>query len=317
MTLNIMLTSRHGVYLTGDFRLKYSDGHVEDDLFAQKLVPVVKFEWCALIAFCGIAKTSTGLDVGDWLSNAVHVNERKESVDAFIGRLQTADKWLSGLRGERGLTISVVGFNRRRPFAAVLSNSENAYGKRFPKILPHLQIFRWKPKDIELRLFGDPASISVHDKQHLKNLLRKNQSGALKTALGDANRRASEKSTVISAQCVVGCLLPTGDGEILVHGIDPYTEYIPRFVQREMCSAGVEGFQCKTGPNGRPLNPHWKGMTIKVQGKLGKDARLGTLHAISNVERAIGTAKNASFQVYQKIAGPNEPERYTFSTKRR
>lgn len=317
MTLNMMLTSRHGVYLTGDFRLAYSDGHTEDDLLAQKLVPVVKFEWCALVAFCGIAKTPKGLDVGDWLSNAVHVDERKESIGAFVARLQTADRWLSGLRGERRLTITVVGFNRRRPFAAVLSNFEDADGKKLPKVQRHLQTFRFKPKDIELRFFGDPASVSVDDRKHLENILRKNQPKALRAALGEANSRASEKSTVISAQCVVGSLLPTGAGEISVYGIDTSTEYVPRFVQHEMSSAGVEGFQCKAGPDGKPLSPHWKGMTMKVQGKLGTDAQFVILHVLSNVERAIGTKKNANMQVFQKIAGPNEPERYTFTTRRR
>lgn len=318
MTLNIMLTSRHAVYLTGDFRFLYSDGHCEDDLLAQKLVPVVKFEWCALVAFCGVAKTSTGIDVGDWISDAVHVNERKEPIDTFINRLQTADAWLSRLRGNRLLSISVVGFSGRRPFAVLLSNFENLDGKALPKNLSRLQVFRLKPKDIELRLFGDPTSVSADDRGNLKILLKKNQLKPLKKALGEANKRAAKnsKEKIISPQCVVGCLFPTGDGEITVHGIDLSSEYVPRFVLREFYSAGVESLRCKTGPKGERLNPHWKGMTMKVQGKLGKDAIWGTIHAISNVEMANVTKKNSNSQVFQKIAGPDEPERYTFSIKR-
>ncbi len=315
MTLNIMLTSRHAVYLTGDFRLTFPDGHSEDDLLAQKLVPVVKFEWCALVAFCGVAKTSTGIDVGDWISANALVDERKESVDAFINRLQTADQWLSRLGGDRRLTISVVGFRGRRPFVVVLSNFENLDGKTHPRIRPRLQVFRPKPKDIELRVFGVPNSISVDERRDLKKLLRKNQLEPLKKALGEANRRASKNSKGISPECVVGCLLPSGAGEIMPYGIDPSSEYVPRFVTREWESQGIVGLRLKTGSKGERLNPHWRGMTIKIQGK-GKRALFNMMHAIGNVEEIVGGTKKPNTFVWQKIAGPDEPKTHTFKFHR-
>lgn len=310
-----MLTSRHAVYLTGDFRFVHAGGRVEDDLLAQKLVPVVKFEWCALVAFCGVARTSTGLDVGDWISGAVQVVERREPIDALIKRLQTADDWLSRLRGNRRLSISVVGFRGRRPFAFLLSNFENLEGKAFPNVLPRLRVQRLKPKNIELRVFGDSTSVSAADRRSLKNMLQSNQLDPLKKALGESNMRASQNSRVISPGCVVGCLLPTGGGEIMVHGIVPNSEYVPRFVQREFESGGVTSLECKTDPDGERLNPHWRGMTIKVQGKVGKGALFATVHAMRNVQGAIVTKKVPNTQVFQKIAGPDEPERYTFHAK--
>ena len=55
MTLNLLYSSRQAAYLSGDFRFTYSDGHTDDDLSAQKLVPVIKFDWSALVSFSGIA----------------------------------------------------------------------------------------------------------------------------------------------------------------------------------------------------------------------------------------------------------------------
>ena len=82
MTLNIMLTSRSAVYLSGDFRLTYLGAGWSDDLNTQKIVPVIKYEWCALVAFTGVAITS-GTDVGDWLSeqmDRIPINARFEEL---------------------------------------------------------------------------------------------------------------------------------------------------------------------------------------------------------------------------------------------
>ena len=59
MTLNLMLISRSAVYLSGDFRLTYAGGRWwSDRLNVQKLVPVFKFGWSALVSFTGVAERS-------------------------------------------------------------------------------------------------------------------------------------------------------------------------------------------------------------------------------------------------------------------
>src|SRR5882762_8993985 len=111
MTLNLLFTSRHAIYLTGDFRFTYKDkGRPPvDDIFAQKLVPVIKAEWCALVSFCGVAKTSTGIDVGDWIVEQARQAVIGEKFADFVGRLRGADRGLAPLDDKR-LTILITGF---------------------------------------------------------------------------------------------------------------------------------------------------------------------------------------------------------------
>jgi hypothetical protein len=57
MTLNIMLTSRTAVYLSGDFRLSTLDGKpIADNHDTQKLLPIFRRDWSALVAYTGLAK---------------------------------------------------------------------------------------------------------------------------------------------------------------------------------------------------------------------------------------------------------------------
>ena len=57
MTLNLMLTSRDAVYLSADFRLTSTrdQAAISDSYDTQKLIPVVRRDWSALIAYSGVA----------------------------------------------------------------------------------------------------------------------------------------------------------------------------------------------------------------------------------------------------------------------
>ncbi len=63
VTLNLLMTSRQAVYLSGDFCLFYPNENKSiTDVTVQKLIPVGRYDWNALVSFCGIAKTTAGLD---------------------------------------------------------------------------------------------------------------------------------------------------------------------------------------------------------------------------------------------------------------
>jgi len=53
MTLNLMLTSKEAVYLSGDFRLTSikDQAALPDSYDTQKLIPVIRHDWSALIAY--------------------------------------------------------------------------------------------------------------------------------------------------------------------------------------------------------------------------------------------------------------------------
>ncbi len=144
MTLNLMLTSRSSVYLSGDFRLTRG-GKTEDDLDVQKLVPTFKFGWSALVSFTGIAKTDRGQDVGDWVSARLNAIPVEAKFAELPKSLLAADHWLTKLSGYRKLAFSIVGFVRRRPVAMVISNFLDMDGHEFP-VLSKLRLFEIRPK---------------------------------------------------------------------------------------------------------------------------------------------------------------------------
>ena len=70
MTLNLMLTSKDAVYLSGDFRLVSIEHQapLPDSYDTQKLIPVIRQEWAALTAYMGIASAPPLIDdMGQWI----------------------------------------------------------------------------------------------------------------------------------------------------------------------------------------------------------------------------------------------------------
>jgi hypothetical protein len=260
MTLNLMFASPQAAYLTGDFRFTYSYGGTCDDLGAQKLVPVVKYGLCALISFCGVAKTSNGLDVGQWIDEQVHQKNAVESFQDVLNRIRTADTWLSHLRGDKRLTISIVGFQGTKPFIVCLSNFQNIDTEVFPTTTNRLHKFSLKPHTPHIRIFGDGTWISSADKNMLlrklskSNKLHSNEPETMKL-LAEANTNASKISNSISSECLVGKLFPTGLGWLVPYGIPEEAEYMPPFMRNFYKAAGAVGFQLKADGQGQPLKP--------------------------------------------------------------
>src|SRR5262245_37871136 len=107
MTLNLMLSSRSGVFLSGDFRLSFLDkggrptGRFSDDTQTQKLIPVIKFGWNALVAFTGVASRSHIPDVGEWIATELQAIPMKAGFDELPIRLLAADEWLKDVLDDR------------------------------------------------------------------------------------------------------------------------------------------------------------------------------------------------------------------------
>jgi hypothetical protein len=241
MTLNLMLTSRSAVYLSGVFfRLSYRrTGRTEDNLNTQKLVPVFKFGWSALVSYTGVANTSRGMDVGQWIAQAAESIEMYASFDELPRRLLSADAWLNKVRDERCIAFSIVGFNGRRPVAALVSNFTNLDGYTFP-VQPKLKKSISKPKVPEARVAGDRAAVAKDEIQRLKAMIVGNRNlMEIHNALAETNAEAAQRSSVISRECVVGCLLPTGAALVRPYGIDEGMDYIPDFIMRDLARTGV------------------------------------------------------------------------------
>lgn len=319
MTLNLMLTSRSAVFLSGDFRLTYPAPRPPiDDLNAQKLIPAIRWHWSALIAFTGVATTSEGLDVGDWIESQVAEIPSEAPFDELPNRLRSASSWLSRIgRGEDRLAMSIVGFVNRRPFAMVISNFTDLFGRLFPRPLPsQLAISEERPK--EPRAFvpgGTPVGLAS-ELERLKSLLGSGTPPrAISNAMAEANRAASDLSQTISKECVTGFLLASGAGEITPHAIPEGRAYVPSFVQRQLVRSGVAGFTPKYDENGVALPPRWVGMTAKVENQRGKPWAVGWLHAMRNVAAPIGGKPDPGVQAFWKVATSSNEPPVTFTIK--
>jgi hypothetical protein len=266
MTLSLLYSSRQAAYLTGDFRFTYSDGHPEDDLSAQKLVPVIKYDWSALVSFCGIAKTSQGLDVGNWIAEQSRPDLMREPFADFIGRLNGAGKWLAPVRGCNPLTISMAGFRRKRPFVLCLSNHQDLEGHTFDSG-SQLRTFELQPQKPYVRVFGDTRAVSPDERFHLLWGLGKSTHVKTLDLLARVNKAAAERSAAISGSCLVGQLVPTGHGVIVPYGIDPEAEYMPGFVRRLLAAQGLDRLHPATDGQGVPLKPSLRQVAFRTFGE--------------------------------------------------
>ena len=165
-----MLTCPSAVFLSGDFRLTYKVGKDwKDDFNVQKLIPVFKLGWSALISFSGIAKLSNGIDVGTWVAESIHTISMHASFDELPKRLLTASNWLRIMRDPPPLTFSVVGFIRRHPIAMMISNCQDIDGNFYFPALPNLKVSSNKPKVPQVRIAGDLQAVTSSMVSELSN----------------------------------------------------------------------------------------------------------------------------------------------------
>lgn len=321
MTLNIMLTSRAAVFLSGDFRLtttlRGSPVQFTDDLDTQKLIPVFKFGWSALVAFTGIATAPLVGDVGDWISRQLHEIPLRAPFNELPKRLLESGRWLKLLPGETKIAFSVVGFDGRRPYSMLISNFQDLSGRQFSSGIVDLARFEKRPKEPEVLISGDRYAVLAEERAQLKKfLITSRDPREIQRAMAEVNAAAASRSAWISKQCVTGHLLASGTAEVMPHGIDPQVEYVPRFVKRSLGAMGIVGFTFKPDAYGRRLPPQWKGMTANRQGKATRDQIFVGSNAFANVGEPISTGTPSNFHVFWKIAEENEPERVTFQIHR-
>ncbi len=317
MTLNLMLTSRSAVFLSGDFRItyRYPDGRVRwvDDVHTQKVIPVFKFGWSALVAFTGVAATPQVGDIGDWISHQLQEIRLDAGFEELPSKLLAAESWLSKISDDRRIAFSVVGFVQRRPYAMVISNFLDLDGHFFNPPLPQLQRFETRPKRPEVWVAGDGDAVQRRERETIKDLLSDGRKPReIQSEIARINATAAERSRLISPECVTGHLLPSGAAAVTPHGISDRVEYMPGFVRRDLAANGIVAFKCKVDEHGRALPPSWKGMTAKVQGKGHGNQVVGVIHAFGNVEEPVAAGTASNTRAFWKIVGENEPEHYTF-----
>ena len=270
MTLNLMLTSREAVYLSADFRLVSVDDQspLPDSYDTQKLIPVIRREWCALIAYMGIASAPPLIDdMGQWIVDQLDALPTGVGIPALSAQLLQLNRRLDRIRGDRRIAISVVGFRDRQPFMLLLSNFVDLDG-HVSAASPQLRAYLRTPHRPEVRAVGTARPDVFERVRLVRMLMAKAARGTvpqlIRQAVADVNASVARRSGgAISEACVSGYLLRSGAAAIGGHGIPQDAACFPNWLRRDLAREGVVGFApVQQGAGTAPI--HWKGTSARI-----------------------------------------------------
>jgi hypothetical protein len=289
MTLNLMLTSKDAVYLSGDFRLTSikDQAALPDSYDTQKLIPVIRRKWAALIAYMGVASAPPLVtDIGQWIVDQVDSIPLDGSFSELSRRLFRFNRWLDRIRGDRRIAFSVVGFHEQRPFMMLVSNFLESDGRTIDAA-SQLRAYLRRSNQPEVRAVGT-ARPDVFERVRLEKLLQASPSRRLvpemtRQAIAGINASVARRSRgSISEQCISGYLLRSGSAAIGGHGIPEDAACLPNWVRRDLEKGGVIGFESPEPVEGRLSPIQWKATTSKtVNGTIVR------VHEIANAGKPI------------------------------
>ena len=306
MTLNLMLTSKDAVYLSGDFRLiSIKDQTALPDSYdTQKLIPVLRQNWAALIGYMGVASAPPLIgDVGQWIVEQVDSIPHEANFSELSRRLLRFNDLLDRIRGERRIAFSVVGFCNQRPFMMWLSNFLDAKG-RPAEIEPRLRAYIRRSDQADVRSVGT-ARPDVFERVKLEKLLKAGSSrGSLPEIIRETaaaiNANVARRSRgTISEECVTGYLLRTGSAVVGSHRIPDDAPCLPNWVRRDLERGGVIGFQPVDAADGKIFPIQWKETSARTS--RGTVIRL---HEINNAGKPIFDSQRFASAQGPDITGP-------------
>jgi hypothetical protein len=162
MTLNLMLTSKDAVYLSGDFRITSlkDQAALPDSYDTQKLIPVIRRGWAALITYMGVASAPPLIsDMGQWIVEQMDSIPIDGSFSELSRRLLRFNLWLGRICGDRRIAFSVVGFWNQRPFMMLSSNFLDSAG-HIVDAGPQLRAYLEKTGNADLHMVSSLISSS-------------------------------------------------------------------------------------------------------------------------------------------------------------
>jgi hypothetical protein len=289
MTLNLMLTSKHAVYLSGDFRITSTQDQaaLPDSYDTQKLIPVIRRGWAALIAYTGVASAPPLVsDVGQWIVEQMDSIPLDGSFSELSRRLLRFNQWLGRIRGDRRIAFSVVGFCDQRPFMMSISNFLDSDG-HIVAAGPQLRAYLRRPNQPEVRSVGTSRP-DVFERVRLEKLLQAGSSRRLvpeltRQAVAEINASVARRSRgSISEECVSGYLLRSGSAAIGGHGIPELAACLPNWVRSDLEKGGVIGFESVKQVEGKALPIQWKGTTARIL-----NGTIVRMHEIANAGKPI------------------------------
>ena len=289
MTLNLMLTSKDAVYLSGDFRLTSikEQAALPDSYDTQKLIPVIRRDWAALIGYMGVASAPPLIsDMDEWIAEQMDSIPFNGSFSELSRRLLTFNLWLRKIRGDRRIAFSVVGFRDQRPFRMLISNFLDSNG-HIVVAGPLLKAYLRRSTQPEVRTVGTIRP-DVFERVRLERLLqagssRRSVPELTRQAVAEINASVARRSRgSISEECVTGYLLRSGAAAIGGHGIPEDAACLPNWVRRDLEKGCVIGFEPVENMEGKALPIQWKGTIARFLN--GTAVRI---HEIANTRKPI------------------------------
>jgi hypothetical protein len=289
MTLNLVLTSKDAVYLSGDFRLTSikDQAALPDSYDTQKLIPVIRHGWSALIAYMGVASAPPLMsDMGQWIVEQVDSIPLNGSFSEVPKRLLKLNSWLGRIRGDRRIALSVVGFWNQRPSMMLISNFLDLHG-RITEAGPQLRAYLRRPSQPEVHAVGTVRP-DVFERVRLERLLQASSSRRLvphliRQAVAEINANVARRSRgSISQECVTGYLLRSGSAAIGAHGLPENAACFPDWVRRDLEKGGVVGFEPAAHQAGKSVPAQWKETTTTIL-----NGTIVRIHEIANTGKPI------------------------------
>jgi hypothetical protein len=289
MTLNLMLTSKDAVYLSGDFRLTSikDQAALPDSYDTQKLIPVIRRDWSALIGYMGVASAPPLIiDMGQWIVEQMDSIPIDGSFSELWRRLLKFNLLLGRIQGDRRIAFSAVGFWNQRPFMMLLSNFLDLNG-HIVDAGPQLKAYLRRSNQPEVRAVGTIRP-DVFERVRLERILQASTSRRAvpeltRQTVAEINANVARRSRgSISEECVSGYLLRSGSAAIGGHGIPEDAPCLPNWVRRDLEKGGVVGFEPAEHAEGRALPIQWKGTIARTF-----NGTLVRMHELANTGKPI------------------------------
>lgn len=221
MTLNLTVTTRQHIFQSADYRLVDPRTGRAVEAESRKLILVNAFDWSATVCYTGVARTPDGIYVGDWLSDLAGELSPKDSLEALLEGLLSADDWLVGHPlASRRISFSVGAFEVDRPVFALVSNFAEPSGKLLDSVLERLVLHRVEPRKPKTYPAGVTGVVSRAELRRLARLAaRSPEPAVMYEALAEVNRRvAADFPEWVSEACFTTHLSRTGQGGGQAHG---------------------------------------------------------------------------------------------------
>ncbi|MBI3750549.1 MAG: hypothetical protein HY263_02680, partial [Chloroflexi bacterium] len=254
MTLTISLVTPDTLYQSSDFCL--TDPITGEPIIdrGHKSAHVTHFDWAALVAFAGIART-TQVDVSTWLGDQILSLSREATVATLISRLSAAGEWLRPLPLEhRAITFSVLAFERGQPSLTIVTNVDRLSGIHDPMPSRDLRVETTRPSRPKVFVTGYVNPFPRQGRRQLEHLSGKSPD-RVSRALAEVNARASDAllGKFVSRSCAVSYLERSGRGVTVPFGIDEeQTDFVPIELEAALRSRGVK-LTHKLDEHGNPL----------------------------------------------------------------